>query len=107
MEVENRALVVVVEGLHRLAAHPAAPLAHTLEEHREVESLDLEAVVETEGIAREVIAHYETVIIVNLAVTVLVNVLDVARLWHNAYEVRTVCSLLVALEESVAAESVV
>ena len=77
MEVEYRAFVIVVERLYRFTSHPSASLAYTLQEHGEPESLDFKIVVETEGISREVIAYYETVIVIDDTIIVLVNILDI------------------------------
>ena len=101
MEIEDRTFVVVVESLDRLTAHPAVSLGYALEECREVESLDLKAIVETEGIAREIVAHYETVFIIDDLVAVLVDILDVTGLWSDAHKVWRVGSLFVRLEETV------
>ena len=107
MEVQHGAFVVVVEGFHSLASHPAAAHAHALQEGREVESLPLQVVGKAEGVAREVVAHHEAVVVIDDFVAVLVHVADITGAGHDALEVRAGGSLLVALEKTVASECIV
>ena len=103
----DRTLVVVVESLDGLAAHPAAATADALREDGEEEALPLHVVGKTEGVAREVVAHDEAVVVVDDAVAVLVDVADVAGARDDALEMRAGSGFLVALEQAVVAQRIV
>ena len=107
MEIEHRALVIVVEGLHSLSSHPFASLADSLPHHREVEAFHFEAVCKAEQISREVVAEHETVIRVNPAFTSLVHITDVSRLHCNSIRHRTGRTFCFILEETVSLISIV